>query len=208
VEGLRSLNTRLAATNPELAQQINSTVAAFAGRLSELPSVFGYSELRATCIVDGRRCWSSLYLRSVSSWAACALLLLLWAMAVLLVYIPVCTLTACQLSLLITHVWSVMCSHSTTHPPACHLRPHPLLPAPLGGNAWSIATSGAVNDQYRATLEHCYRDLYWCWENAGLGGDLMLELTSNWEALTEPLRARWEATITGLVDTWTALQGE
>jgi hypothetical protein len=71
-----------------------------------------------------------------------------------------------------------------------------------------MASSAAVNDQYRATLEHCYRDLYWCWENAGLGGDLMLELTSNWEALTEPLRARWEQTITGLVETWQQLQGE
>jgi hypothetical protein len=44
VEGLRSINTRLAATNPELAQQVNSTIAGFAGRLSKLPSVFGYSE--------------------------------------------------------------------------------------------------------------------------------------------------------------------
>jgi len=43
------------------------------------------------------------------------------------------------------------------------------------------------------TIQHCYYDLHWCWQNTGLRGTFALDFVNEWNARAGPLAAGWTA---------------
>jgi hypothetical protein len=55
---------------------------------------------------------------------------------------------------------------------------------------------------------HCYNNIYWCWENTGLRGNLALDFASTWDATQGKVAAGWSAAQQQWIDAIGRFTGE
>ncbi|WIA10944.1 hypothetical protein OEZ85_011107 [Tetradesmus obliquus] len=83
------------------------------------------------------------------------------------------------------------------------------LPATMGylrdpkDGSWTLPTSEVVIKSFLDTLVHCYNNIYWCWENTGLRGNLALDFASTWDRTSSAMTAGWSAVQQQWVDAFT-----
>jgi hypothetical protein len=82
-----------------------------------------------------------------------------------------------------------------------------LLLLPTDGT-WGLPTSEVVIKSFLDTLVHCYYNIYWCWENTGLRGNLALDFASTWDRTSNAMAAGWSAVQNQWVDAFARFGGE
>lgn len=73
---------------------------------------------------------------------------------------------------------------------------------------WVLANPDQAAQDFAITFQHCYHDLYWCFQNTGLQGNLAVELAINWDTSSLPLRKKWEAIQQTVMEAMTTFQGK
>eukprot|EP00775_Hariotina_reticulata_P012807 gene12807-12935_t len=58
---------------------------------------------------------------------------------------------------------------------------------------WVLPSSEVVITGLLQTIQHCYYDLHWCWQNTGLRGSFALDFVNEWNARAGPVAAGWAA---------------